>query len=262
MTKMKKVVVKVGTSTLTQGSKKISRRFMLELSRQVADVHEKGSEVILVTSGAVAAGRELLEQQNGNSSPSKQMFSAIGQVQLMQVWRELFSLYDKRVGQLLLTREDFSHQERIQNVQSTIGALLEHNIIPIINENDPVAIRESRVGDNDNLAAFVAHIVGADILILLTDQEGLYTEDPRLNPDAQLISLINEVDTRIKSLAGGSSTTLGTGGMSTKIEAAEKAMQYGISTVIASSSHPNILIELANGKQIGTRFVRHEEVSV
>lgn len=257
MTQKKKIVVKVGTSTLTQGGTKLSKQSMLEITRQLATIHQQNNfEVILVTSGAIAAGRELLHHPIlERSLPSKQMFSAIGQVQLMQVWMQLFSLFDIHVGQLLLTRDDLSHRKRYLNARNTLSCLLQHKIIPIINENDSVATKEIRVGDNDNLAALVANLIGADLLILLTDQEGLYTADPRLDPDAKLIPIVKELDSSIFALAKGSSTSLGTGGMITKLEAAQRAIQSGTPTVITSLKLPNALVDLANGKELGTLFL-------
>lgn len=252
---MKRIVVKVGTSTLTQGGKKLSNAFMLELARQLAHLHTEGNQVILVTSGAIAAGRELLQHPTiDRSLPSKQMFSAIGQVQLMQTWTLLFSQFNIHVGQLLLTREDLSNRKRYLNARDTINCLLQHKVVPIINENDSVATKEIRVGDNDNLAALVANLIGADMLILLTDQQGLYTADPRLNPEAELISVVKHIDDQIFALAKGSSSALGTGGMTTKLEAAQKASQCGTQTFIASSALPNVLIDISAGKKIGTLF--------
>lgn len=255
MKNRKKIVVKVGTSTLTQGAKTLSRKYMVELTRQLAHLHEKGNQIVLVTSGAVAAGRELLSHPHlDRNVPSKQMFASVGQVQLMQTWTKLFSLYEINVGQLLLTREDLSHRNRYLNARDTLECLLQHRIIPIINENDSIATKDIRVGDNDNLAALVANIIAADQLILLTDQKGLYTADPRLDPEAELISVVDQIDEQIFNLAKGSSTSLGTGGMYTKIEAAQKASQCGIPTVIAAANHSNVLIEIYEGKPIGTTF--------
>lgn len=254
------MVVKVGTSTLTQGGKKLSRRYMLGLVQQIAQLHQQGMEVVLVSSGAIAAGRESLNfPKVDRSLPSKQMFSSIGQVKLMQIWSELFSLFDLHAGQVLLTRDDLSNRKRYLNARDTLNCLLMHQVIPIINENDTVATKEIRVGDNDNLAALVANLIEADAIILLTDQEGLYTADPRFNKDAKLIPVITRIDESIFALAGGSSTSLGTGGMTTKIEAAQVASQSGTRTIIASSARPNVLIDLAAGQPIGTHFM--EEMS-
>lgn len=256
MKSIRRMVVKVGTSTLTQGGKKLSRRYMLGIVQQLSYLQAQGIQIVLVSSGAIAAGRELLNfPKVDRSLPSKQMFSSIGQVKLMQTWSELFSLFEVHVGQVLLTRDDLSNRKRYLNARDTLSCLLKHHVVPIINENDTVATKEIRVGDNDNLAALVANLIEADVVILLTDQEGLYTADPRLNKDAKLIPIVTRIDKSIFSLAGGSSTSLGTGGMATKIEAAQIASQSGTRTIIASSSRSNVLVDLALGQQIGTVFL-------
>jgi len=257
---MQKIVVKIGTSTLTQGEKGLSRPFMQELVRQIAYLRKLGKQVILVSSGAIAAGKELLNfPKIDRSLPSKQMFASVGQVKLMQIWSELFALSGIHVGQVLLTRADLSNRKRYLNARETLECLLKHDILPIVNENDTVATQEIKVGDNDNLAALVSNLISADTVILLTDQEGLYTADPRFDKEAMLIPLIKHIDASIFALAGGSGTSLGTGGMATKIQAAQIAAQSGTSTIIASSARPNILIDLAEGKSIGTLFL--EETS-
>jgi glutamate 5-kinase len=252
-----KFVVKLGTSSLTKGTQNLSRRHMLEYVRQIASLHEDGHQIVIVSSGAVAAGREILKHPKVDRSlPSKQMFAAVGQGRLMQIWAELFALYDISVGQLLLTRDDFSHRQRYLNVRDTLASLLYQQVIPIINENDSVATRFNKVGDNDNLSALAANLIAADKLILLTDQEGLYTADPRQNIDAKLLPIVNHIDDSILALAGGASLGGGgTGGFVTKIEAAKLAVQSGTSTVIAASYVPNVLIDLAQGKSIGTIFL-------
>ncbi|WP_068470426.1 glutamate 5-kinase [Candidatus Protochlamydia phocaeensis] len=255
---MHKIVVKLGTSTLTQGTKQLSRRAMLEIARQVAHLQEKGKQVVLVTSGAVAAGRECLGHPTVERFwPSKQMFAAVGQSRLMQIWADLFSIFHIQVGQLLLTRDDFSNRQRYLNIRDSLHCMLKHRILPIINENDTIATKEIRVGDNDNLAALVSNLIAADRLILLTDQEGLYTADPRLDNQAALIPRINHIDEKIFALAGGASASLGlgTGGMYTKVQAAQLASQSGTSTVITSFKHPNVLLDIADGHAIGTFFM-------
>jgi glutamate 5-kinase len=231
---------------------------MLEIARQVVHLREQGKQVVLVTSGAVAAGRELLGHPTIERYwPSKQMFASVGQGRLMQIWADLFGLFNVNVGQLLLTRGDFSNRKRYLNIRDTLYCLLRHHVLPIINENDTVATKDIRVGDNDNLAALAANLIAADRLILLTDQQGLYTADPRQNPEAKLIPIVKQIDEAIFSLAGGSSAALGlgTGGMVTKIQAAHLAAQSGTSTTIASSQSPNVLIDIAEGKSIGTLFL-------
>lgn len=249
---MKKIVVKVGTSALTQGTQTLSRRFMLGLAQQLAHLQSRGIEVVLVSSGAVATGRDLLNSPQ--FSPSKQTFASIGQVKLIQIWSELFSFFDLQVGQVLLAKDDFSLQKK-NSTRDTLNCLLQNKILPIINENDAIATSETRIGDNDNLAALVADAIGADRVILLTDQEGLFTADPRIDSEAKLIGVVEQIDEAILSLAKGSSTILGTGGMAAKIEAARRASKSGIRTVIASASRPNVLIDLAEGKRIGTIFL-------
>ena len=177
---MHTLVIKLGTSTLTQGTKQLSRRYMVELARQIVHLREQGKQIVLVTSGAVAAGRELLGHPTVERYwPSKQMFASVGQGRLMQIWADLFGLFNVNVGQLLLTRGDFSNRQRYLNIRDTLHCLLKHHVLPIINENDTVATKDIRVGDNDNLAALVSNLIAADRLVLLTDQQGLYTADPR-----------------------------------------------------------------------------------
>jgi len=231
---------------------------MLEIVRQIALLHEQGKQVVIVTSGAVAAGREVLRHPTVERHlPSKQMFAAVGQGRLMQIWAELFALFDIHVGQLLLTRGDFSNRKRYLNIRDTLVCLLSHRVLPVINENDTVATKEIRVGDNDNLAALVANLIAADRLILLTDQQGLYTADPRYNSEAKLISVVKHINEGIFNLAKGPAAGLGlgTGGMATKIEAAQLAARSGTPTIIASANHPDILNEIVAGKQIGTLFL-------
>ena len=257
---MESIVIKVGSSTLTQGTKKLSRRYMLRLAEEIAALRDRGIRICLVSSGAIIAGRSLLDHPKVDRTlPSKQMFAAIGQTNLMQLWSDMFAIFDIHVGQVLLTRDDFSSRKRFLNARDTLNCLLQHKILPIINENDTVATQEIRVGDNDNLAALVSNLVGASHLILLTDQEGLYTKDPRFHKDAELIPLVKKVDKSIFALAGVSGTKLGTGGMITKIEAAKIASESGIKTIIANADHPHVLRDIVNGKKIGTLFL--EEIS-
>ncbi|HSX03622.1 MAG TPA: glutamate 5-kinase [Rhabdochlamydiaceae bacterium] len=254
---MHRIVIKVGTSTLTQGSQKLSRRYMLSLVQQIAHLRSKGLELLLVCSGATAMGRELLSSDKMELIVSKQTFASIGQVKLMQVWSELFSLFDIRVGQVLLTKDDFSSDKQ-HITRDILSSLLQHKIIPIVNENGALATKELCIGNNDRLAALIANLISADTVILLTDQEGLYTADPRRNSEAVLIPIVSQIDEKIYALAGGSFTSLGTGGMATKIEAAQMAAKTGAQTIIASSFHPNVLIDLAEGRRVGTLFLEKE----
>ena len=249
------IVIKLGTSTLTHGSKKLDRAHMLEIVRVVHKLVEQHAKVILVSSGAMAAGRELLGYPDlPKDVRYKQMLASIGQVKLIEEWAQLFSIYSLNVGQILITRADLESRERYLNARDTLFAQLELGIIPIINENDAVSISEIKVGDNDNLAALSAVLVEADKVILLTDQDGLYTADPRKNKDAKLIRKVDTIDEHIIEIAGGSGTTLGTGGMATKIKAAQVATQAGVEMIIASGENPSIILELVHGQGNATFF--------
>ena len=237
---MKTIVIKFGTSTLTHGGKSLSRPYMLELVKQIAELH-KHHRVIVVTSGAAAAGRDYLgHPELPKTLAYKQMLAAVGQSQLIRTWENLADIDDR---------------ERFLNARDTLNALLEQKIIPVINENDTVATEEFKVGDNDNLSALVAILAQADQLYLLTDQEGLFTADPRKDPSATLLSVVEKITPEIRQIAGGSSTGLGTGGMSTKIIAADIATRSGVETIIASGSRENVLVDLANGQAIGSKFL-------
>jgi glutamate 5-kinase len=253
----RRIVVKLGTSTLTAGDTRLSLPRMVELVRQMALLHADGCDIILVTSGAIAAGRERLSfRQLPKAIPAKQMLAAVGQPRLMAIYEQLFALYGVMVAQVLLTRADLSDRRRYLNSRNTLAALLAEKIIPIINENDTVATEEIRVGDNDNLSAHVANLSEAEALILLTDQPGLFTADPRHVPSAELIREVTsaEIPEALWRAAGLSASGLGTGGMVTKLQAADLARRAGAMVVIASGSEPEILLRLTAGEKIGTRF--------
>ncbi|GAB4578601.1 MAG: glutamate 5-kinase [Anaerolineales bacterium] len=253
---MPRIVIKLGTSTLTEGNNHLSLPRMVDLVRQMSLLREQKHEVILVSSGAVAAGRQALNfPQLPKSIPAKQMLAAVGQTKLMDTWGDLFAIYGIPVGQVLLTRDDLNSRNRYLNARNTLLAMLRHGIIPIINENDTVATEEIRVGDNDNLSALVSNLVAADLLLLLTDQEGLYTADPRSNPDAHLIPLIAtpQIDPAIWEAAGGGGR-LGTGGMQTKLQAADLARRSGVTVVIARGRAPDVILASVRGDPLGTRF--------
>jgi len=251
------IVVKIGTSTLTSGTNKITPPLVVELARQIAQIQDTGHQVILVSSGAMAAGREKLGYpQLPKGLPSKQMLSAVGQLRLMAIYEQVFALYGRTVAQVLLTRADLADRRRYLNARATLTALIEQNILPIINENDTVTTEEIRVGDNDNLSALVANVIEADMLALLTDQPGLFTADPRDDPDAKLVEEVTEpeIPASLWEAAGGNGTQLGTGGMVTKLQAADLARRSGTKVVIANGTEPNVLWRLVNGERIGTRF--------
>jgi glutamate 5-kinase len=251
-----RLVVKLGTSTLTAGTPHLSAPRLVELVRQMARLREQGHVVIVVSSGAMAAGRAVLGfPALPRHVPKKQMLAAVGQPRLMALYEQLFSLYSVTVAQVLLTRADLADRRRYLNSRNTLNALLEHGVTPIVNEKDTVATEEIRVGDNDNLSALVANLVDADVLILLTDQPGLFTADPRHDPDARLVAEVTapEIPESIWQAAGAASG-LGTGGMVTKLQAADLARRSGCAVVIADGGQADVLVRIAAGEAVGTRI--------
>ena len=254
----KRIVVKLGTSTLTAGTPHLSPAHIVEIVRQVAQLHNGGREMVVVSSGAMAAGRERLEfPQLPKEIPAKQMLSAVGQPRLMALYEQLFGLYQLTVAQVLLTRTDLADRRRYINSRNTLMALLHQCVIPVINENDTVATEEIRVGDNDNLSALVANLIEADLLIMLTDQPGLFTADPRNDASAELIQTVTDtsIPQSLWEAAGGSDGKLGVGGMQTKLQAADLARRSGSTVIIASGSEPNIILRLVAGEKLGTHFL-------
>ncbi len=257
MNRAQRIVVKIGTSTLTAGSNKISAPRLVEVARQISFLHNEEFQIILVSSGAIAVGREELEFPNlPKILPAKQMLAAVGQPRLMALYEEYFRIYSIHVAQVLLTRSDLADRHGYINARATLEALLDQGIIPIINENDTIATDEIRIGDNDNLSAQVANLVEADLLILLTDQEGLFTSDPRKDSKAELIREIGpeQFSGELWQSVGGTQSGLGIGGMITKLQAADLARHGGTSVVIADGSAMNVIIRLAHGESIGTHF--------
>lgn len=250
------IVVKLGTSVLTGGTDKLDKAHMVELVRQCCELKKQGHQVVMVSSGAVAAGREQLLKSCGTSLADKQMLAAIGQGQLIHIWQSLFALYGVNVGQMLLTRADVDDRERYLNARDTLTALLSYDVVPIINENDAVATSEIKVGDNDNLSALVAILANADKLLLLTDQDGLFTSDPRTNADAKLIDEVTHINDELRQLAGGSGTSLGTGGMATKLQAADIARRAGVEVIIAKGAGSNVILKCMSEQLPGTRFLK------
>jgi glutamate 5-kinase len=250
------VVVKLGTSTLTDGTPHLSQPRMIDLVRQMCALREAHAAVMLVSSGAIALGRELLQFPDlPKDIPAKQMLAAVGQPRLMDLWGRLFAIYRQTIAQVLLTREDLRFRSRYLNARNTLLALLNQEIIPVINENDTVATEEIRLGDNDNLSALVANLTDADLLVLLTDKEGLYDADPRSHPNAQLVRLVDtpEINPELWEAAGGSGS-LGTGGMVTKLQSADLARRSGTKVVIADGRAPDVLLKIVRNEPIGTRF--------
>ncbi|MDD6038163.1 MAG: glutamate 5-kinase [bacterium] len=251
-----RVTVKVGTSTLAYPTGRLNIRHVEELVRVLSDLKNAGHEVVLVSSGAIGMGiGKLPLKERPEDMPTKQAAAAVGQCELMYTYDKLFTEYNHVVAQILLTGADFEHEERRLNLENTLFRLLELEAIPIINENDTIATEEIAVGDNDTLGAIVAKCVKSDLLVLLSDIDGLYTADPRKDKNARFISIVDQITPEIMSLAGGSGTTLGTGGMSTKLHAAQIAMEAGFDMVIANGARPSILYDIVEGKKVGTRFL-------
>jgi glutamate 5-kinase len=232
---------------------------MSRLAAQVAQLHQQGLELLIVSSGAIAAGRHKLGLARGlRGIPDKQVLASVGQSHLMNIYEQLFAQHDIVVAQALLTKADLSDRAGYLNARNTLLALLELRVLCIVNENDVVAmdeIQEAKFGDNDNLSAMVANLVDADLLLMLTDIAGLYTADPQRNPDARLIAQVDSIDSGIEHLAADTPRRLGTGGMATKIEAAKLATASGVTVVIADGRQPDAILRLAAGEAIGTRFL-------
>ena len=251
-----RIVVKVGTSTLAHATGRLNIRHVEELVKVLSDLKNAGHEIILVSSGAIGMGVGKLNLPGKPSDmPTKQAAAAVGQCELMYTYDRLFLAYNHTVAQVLLTGEDVDPPERRENFENPMERLLELGALPIINENDTIATAEIKVGDNDTLGAIVACCVRADLLVLLSDIEGLYTADPRKDPAATLIPVVEEVTPDIEALAGGVGSSLGTGGMATKLRAAKMVTAQGCDMVITNGERPDRLYDIAQGKAVGTRFL-------
>ena len=251
-----RIVVKVGTSTLAHPTGMMNIRHVDELVKALSDLKNAGHELILVSSGAIGMGvGKLPLSERPTDMPTKQAAAAVGQCELMYTYDHLFTEYNHVVAQILLTGADFNHEDRRKNLENTMFRLLELGVIPIINENDTIATEEISVGDNDTLGAIVAECVRSDLLVILSDIDGLYTADPRKDKNARFISVVEEITPQIEALAGGSGTSLGTGGMATKLHAAHIATEAGFDMVIANGARPAILYDIVDGKRVGTRFI-------
>jgi glutamate 5-kinase len=254
----RRVVAKFGTNILTAGSDRLDLEMMATLVGQVVRLRREGAEVVVVTSGGVAAGRQRLKDpRRRRDLPYRQVLAAVGQVELMQAYHQLFAWHDVVVGQALLTRRDLVHRDGYLNARNTLLALLDFGVVPVVNENDTVAIdqiAETRIGDNDNLSAYVANLIEADLLAILTNTGGLYTADPHLDPTASLIARVERIDAEVEALAGGAISDRAIGGMATKLQAARLATASGVDVVIASAHEPRVLPRLAAGERIGTYF--------
>lgn len=250
-----RLVVKVGTSTLAYSTGNLNIRHMEKLCRVLSDIKNSGHEVILVSSGAVGMGMGKLSLSKRPSELAlKQAAAAVGQCELMYTYDKLFSEYNHTVAQILLTAEDVQSESRRENFIATIETLLELKALPVINENDTVATAEFGIGDNDTLASHVAESVGADLLVLLSDIDGLYTADPRFSDSAKLIDEVEAITPEIKALAGDATSNVGTGGMITKLNAAQIVTEAGCDMIIANGADPDILYDIIEGVPVGTRF--------
>ncbi|MGO5021860.1 glutamate 5-kinase [Lawsonibacter sp. LCP25S3_G6] len=258
-----RIVVKVGTSTLAHATGRLNIRHVEELVKVLSDLKNAGHEMILVSSGAIGMGVGKLNLPGRPADmPTKQAAAAVGQCELMYTYDKLFAQYNHTVAQILLTSEDVDHPDRRQNFENTMARLLELGALPVINENDTIATEEIKVGDNDTLGAIVACSVKADLLVLLSDIEGLYTADPRKDPTARLIPMVEEVTPEVEALAGGVGSSLGTGGMATKLRAAKMVTAAGCDMVITNGEHPDRLYDIAEGKAVGTRFLSRNKEGI
>ena len=250
-----RIVVKIGTSTLAHPTGHLNIRRVELLCKTMSDIKNAGHEVILVSSGAIGMGvGKLGLRERPRDIPGKQAAAAVGQCELMYIYDKLFGEFHHTVAQLLITGDDTRNETRHQNFTNTLNRLLELGALPVINENDTVATDEIVIGDNDTLAAIVARSIGADLLILLSDIDGLYTADPHKDPNAKLLHRVTRVDEDIMALAGVSSTNQGTGGMITKLRAAQICLECGCDMVIANGSKPENLYDILDGKDVGTKF--------
>lgn len=258
--KYKNIVFKVGTSTLAHESGQINIRNTENLVKVLSDLKNSGRNIILVSSGAIGVGfGKLRITKRPLDTPSKQAAAAVGQCELMYIYDKLFSQFNHTVAQILLTGDVLDSPERRNNVINTFSRLSEMGAIPIVNENDTVAVEEIEFGENDTLSALVAKLINADALIILSDVDGLYTKNPRTYPDAELIEDVYKIDDYILSIADDSGTALGTGGMVTKVKAAQNATQSGIDVFIVNGKNPLILYDLLDGKKCGTYFHKKED---
>ena len=254
-----RICVKVGTSTLTHSSGHLNIRQVEQLCKVLSDLKNAGHEIILVSSGAIGMGvGKLSLGKRPGDMPTKQAAAAVGQCELMYIYDKAFSEYNHTVAQILLTGDDLEHRDRRENFRNTLFRLLELGALPIVNENDTIVTDEIKIGDNDTLGAIVAVHVEADLLVILSDIEGLYTADPRRDPGARLLTRVDRLTPEIWALAQGKGSELGTGGMTTKLHAADIATSHGCDVVIANGKRPQALYDIIDGVPVGTRFTRKE----
>lgn len=251
-----KIVIKIGSSTITSEDGKINKKFLDNLAVQVKALIDEGKQVVIVSSGARIAGVSTIGRWSRKEDVNyKQALCAIGQVELMDSYRIIFNKYDTHVAQILLTREDFGHNSRALNIRNTLFTLLDEKVIPVVNENDTVCVEEIKIGDNDMLAAQTTVLWNADLLILLSDIDGIYDKSPVEHKDAKLIEVVTDIDELEKNISIGKSSSFGTGGIETKLKAARLVNKYGIKMIVANGKKENIIEKLATGEEKGTLFV-------
>lgn len=252
----RKIVIKIGSSTITSEDGLIDKRFLDDLAKQVKSLMDIGKRVVIVSSGARIAGVGTLGKWSRKEDIHyKQALCAIGQVELMDSYRKIFHNHGLHIAQLLLTREDFEDKARTMNIRNTLFTLLDEGVVPIINENDTVCVEEIKIGDNDMLAAHATVLWGADLLIILSDIEGIYDKNPAENKDAKLIQVINNIEEMEKSISISGKSSFGTGGIATKILAAKEVTRYGANLIVAKGKKENIILNLSNGEEVGTVFL-------
>jgi len=261
---IKRVVIKIGTSSITHGTGLLNLSMVEKLVRELSDLHNRGIEVVLVSSGAIGAGMGKLNlKERPKTIPEKQAAAAVGQGVLIHMYQKCFSEYGKIIGQILVTKDDIADRGRFLNARNTCFSMMSQGVIPIINENDAVVIDEikygNKIGDNDTLSALMVSLVDADLLIILSDIDGLYESNPSDNPDAKLISVVETITDHTREIAGGSGSVFGTGGMATKIKAAEIAVSTGSDMIIAKAETDHILTRIIDGEDIGTLFLRNKK---
>ena len=255
----RKIVVKIGSNTLAKADGKINIDFMKEFANQCATLMKEGKQIVLVSSGAQVAGVSTIDRwERKKDIHYRQALCSIGQVELMDKWRTAFADCGLHIGQLLFTKDDFENDHRTLNMRNTIFTLVYYGVVPIINENDSVSFDEIRIGDNDNLSALTAILWNADLLILFSDIDGVFTKNPKENPDAELVELVSDIKKLRSEITIGTTNSFGTGGMETKLEAAEKVVSYDIPMVLANGGVPNVLTRLVDGSGKGTLFIPSE----
>lgn len=258
----KKIVVKIGSSSITHESTgNINYKKLERLVRILCDIKNQGKDIVLVSSGAIAVGRQAVGlTEKPTILSEKQACAAIGQCRLMMTYQKLFAEYNQTAAQVLMTKYTLLHEESINNARNTFHELFKFGAIPVVNENDTVSTYEIEFGDNDRLSALVCALVGADLLILLSDIDGLFTDDPNINPDAKFIELVPEIDDDIRKMAKETASSVGTGGMSAKLAAATIATDAGADMIIANSKNVGVIEDIMEGKQVGTLFLAHKDV--